>query len=885
MAAVAGGAAVAGVGALAVGALKLGADFDDAYDKIRVGTGATGKALDGLKKDFRGVVKDVPTDFAHASTAITELSKRTGQTGKGLQQLAKQELELARITETDLGSNIALTTRLFGDWSIKTKGQVAAMDKLFRASQATGIGVDKLAETVVQFGAPLRQLGFSFDTSIALLSKWEKEGVNVGLVLSGMKIGLGKLAKAGKDPQVEFEKLTQRIKDAGSAGAANKIAIEAFGQRAGPDMAAAVREGRFEIGKLYTTISGGKDTILGAARDTEDFAEKWQRIKNKVFVGLEPIVTGVFDAIGTKMDEAEVFVRTKLSPRLGQLRDAWTANKDAILGLLNPFDAVNVKGKTAADTATSIAGSLTTLTKGAGKAAEGLDRAGATMDVLAGVVELGAAKIHLAGANVVLAIGQIPLWFAKAGVAAGHLLNAIDRLSGGSGHAGDAIIRTFTEVRDDTQTKLAGIRAHIATTQRKIDDLTAKVREAKQRQSSSWKDTQAAAGREMRVLRQHVTDTQRKIDSLHGKTNIPVSARATVSVAAQTVAWLRAAHVKIPQLAGGGRVTGSGGPRSDNQLRWLSPGEFVVNAAATRRHRQLLEAINAPRMASGGMVSMQPVINADADATRKFGQRGVDYLAARLGPALAKAISTAVSGMGLGVGGSAGIKAFIVSTDRLPYRWAAAGPGAYDCSGLVGAVYGKMRGDRRAGHGARYFTTSSISTGVPGLKSGFGGTLNIGVTPGMGHMVGSYGGLKFEARSTRTGIFVGSAARSPAGFARHFHMAAGGLVDPRMVEGFRRIPGIDVAGDPGSLRLVGGRFRGYDSGGWLPPGLSLAYNGTGRPEPVGPTARTINVTVPLTIYGEITASQRAQMHAIAEDMGERVAAELSDALARRGSGV
>jgi SLT domain-containing protein len=31
-----------------------------------------------------------------------------------------------------------------------------------------------------------------------------------------------------------------------------------------------------------------------------------------------------------------------------------------------------------------------------------------------------------------------------------------------------------------------------------------------------------------------------------------------------------------------------------------------------------------------------------------------------------------------------------------------------------------------------------------------------------------------------------------------------------------------------------GSGHGYDAGGWLPPGLSLAYNGTGRPEAVIP---------------------------------------------------
>ncbi len=52
-----------------------------------------------------------------------------------------------------------------------------------------------------------------------------------------------------------------------------------------------------------------------------------------------------------------------------------------------------------------------------------------------------------------------------------------------------------------------------------------------------------------------------------------------------------------------GMVFGQGGPEDDKEPRWLSPGEFVVNARATRRHRHMLEALNdAPGMATGGFV-------------------------------------------------------------------------------------------------------------------------------------------------------------------------------------------------------------------------------------------------------------------------------------------
>ncbi|MCD2185218.1 D-alanyl-D-alanine carboxypeptidase family protein [Rhizobium sp. GN54] len=51
----------------------------------------------------------------------------------------------------------------------------------------------------------------------------------------------------------------------------------------------------------------------------------------------------------------------------------------------------------------------------------------------------------------------------------------------------------------------------------------------------------------------------------------------------------------IQAFAGGGKVHGPGGSRDDKVPAWLSDGEFVVNAAATKRNRAALEAINAGR--------------------------------------------------------------------------------------------------------------------------------------------------------------------------------------------------------------------------------------------------------------------------------------------------
>lgn len=320
----AGGVAIAGLGALA---LKFGSDFQEANNIIRVGTGATGDALDALNEDFKAAFAGTPADMKTVAQATADLNTRLGLTGKPLQDMTKRFVELSRITDTDVSTNIQTVTRLFGDWSVATEDQAGSLDRLFMTSQATGIGVDKLSQLVVQFGAPLRGFGFSLDESTALLAKFEKEGVNTEAVMAGLKIGLGKLAAAGKDPQVEFAKVSEAIQNAGTIGEANAAAIELFGTRAGPDMAAAIREGRFEIDNFIAQMDAGGTGILETAKATETWQEKLKLLRNKVLVKLEPLLVGFVEQVGKLAD----WISDKLLPAI---EEWWRKHGPAIIDFL-----------------------------------------------------------------------------------------------------------------------------------------------------------------------------------------------------------------------------------------------------------------------------------------------------------------------------------------------------------------------------------------------------------------------------------------------------------------------------------------------------------------------------------------------------------------------
>jgi hypothetical protein len=292
------------------GLYEVGQVFDEVSDTIRIGTGATGQALDGLGGSAKKVGKQVPANFSDVGTAIADVNTRLGLTGGPLEKISAQFLELSRITKTDVAGNVADVSRVFGDWSIATGEQSSALDKIFITSQATGIGIDTLSQKVVQFGAPLRQMGFGFEQSLALFGKFEKEGVNVETVMAGMRMGLANMARAGEEPIDTFGRVVEQIKSAGSVADANKTAIEVFGSRAGPDMAAAIREGRFELDDLVSTISTSGETIMAAGQDVNSHAEFWQIFKNKALAGLallaERVVRWPVENHGSHLEDGDL---------------------------------------------------------------------------------------------------------------------------------------------------------------------------------------------------------------------------------------------------------------------------------------------------------------------------------------------------------------------------------------------------------------------------------------------------------------------------------------------------------------------------------------------------------------------------------------------------
>ncbi len=262
--------------ALGAGAVKVFNEVDKGSDAAIVATGATGEAAEKLKKTYKNVAGSVKGEFEVIGSALGEVETRFEFTDKKAEDCTIRFMKFAEVNGVDATQSVRLVSRAMGDAGIQADEYETVLDQLTVAAQASGIGVSNLAESLAKYGAPMRNLGFDTKESIALFAQWEKAGVNTSIAFSGMKKAISNWGKDGKDARVEFKKTLEEIQNTPDIASATTKAIEVFGAKAGPDLADAIKGGRFEYTKFLKVLDkseGSLENTYDAIHDGSDEAE------------------------------------------------------------------------------------------------------------------------------------------------------------------------------------------------------------------------------------------------------------------------------------------------------------------------------------------------------------------------------------------------------------------------------------------------------------------------------------------------------------------------------------------------------------------------------------------------------------------------------------
>lgn len=392
---------------------------DEGLDTVITKTGATGVAAQELDAVYREVASNIPAEFGDIGAAVGEINTRLGFTGDKLKVASEDFLKFAKVNGTDVNTSVQLVTRAMGDAGIESDNYKSVLDMLTVAAQKSGISIDSLTTNLAKYGAPMRALGIDTQTAIAMFAGWEKAGVNTEIAFSGMKQAISAWSAEGKDATKEFSKTMDAIKSAPDISEATAIAIEAFGKKAGPDLADAIKGGRFEVDEYIQALQsagGTVDNTYGAIVDEVDNSQlAMQRLQlamhdtgetiaksvGPILLDLVENIEDVFEWFGN-LDKGTqqtilkfIAFAAAAGPVTKVIGGIAGGAKSAVTGLGSLAKALS--GQMAAKTAATALGSVATNATAAGTATAAAGSAAAGAAVTLGTVAAVAGGVAAAG--------------------------------------------------------------------------------------------------------------------------------------------------------------------------------------------------------------------------------------------------------------------------------------------------------------------------------------------------------------------------------------------------------------------------------------------------------------------------------------------------------
>lgn len=299
--------------AIGAGSVAAWKEVDEALDTVTKKTGATGKALEEMQKQVREIATDIPVSFEDAGTAIGEVNTRFGLTGEALQNLSEDFLKFAEINETDVNSSIDTIQSAMAAFNTDTEKASQVLDLFTAAGQQTGIPIEQLAESVKKNAVALQEMGFGLEDSVMFLAELDKNGVDSSVTLTGLKSALKNATKEGIPMNEALSNIQESLKGAKTDTEAAQLATELFGTRAGTAIAEYVRNGQLDFESLGGSLEQYSGIVTQTYEETQDPMDQLTTAMNEI------------KDIGFEIAEAGA---PMLSEALGKVRDVIQDLKD-----------------------------------------------------------------------------------------------------------------------------------------------------------------------------------------------------------------------------------------------------------------------------------------------------------------------------------------------------------------------------------------------------------------------------------------------------------------------------------------------------------------------------------------------------------------------------
>lgn len=296
--------------------VKAWKDVDDAMDEMVKMTGKTGQELQGLQDIAKDLSTTLPVSLEDSAKAVAEVNTRFDASGEKASELAAQYLKFANITGTDVVDAIDSTQHALAAWGLSADQAGNMMDVLLQVSQDTGASVDTLAAGIADNKTVFDQMGMSVYTAAGFLGQLDKNGVDSSAAMAGLKKALQNATKEGKPLDQALKELDETLTSGNTDTEAYADAMELFGNKAGPQLADAVRSGRLSLTDFARVASDSMGSVDQTFEDMLDPADKFTTTMNQLkLTGAE---------VGSTLLEALAPALTKIAEVLKSVAEWWS---------------------------------------------------------------------------------------------------------------------------------------------------------------------------------------------------------------------------------------------------------------------------------------------------------------------------------------------------------------------------------------------------------------------------------------------------------------------------------------------------------------------------------------------------------------------------------
>lgn len=201
---------------MAGAALKVGGDFQAAFNRVEAATQSSGAELDALRKKAQGIALDPTLQFSsvQAAQALENLSKNGASVADILGGAVDATTALATATGGQLATAADIATDVLNNFNRKASELPALVSNITGTTIASKLSIDDYRLALGQAGGVAGQLGVSledFNTALGLTSSGFSSGQDAG---TSFKTFLQRLVPQSKEAEKAIQTLGLNFFDA-----------------------------------------------------------------------------------------------------------------------------------------------------------------------------------------------------------------------------------------------------------------------------------------------------------------------------------------------------------------------------------------------------------------------------------------------------------------------------------------------------------------------------------------------------------------------------------------------------------------------------------------------------------------------------------------------